>query len=167
LRHEQLKWLLIVALVAVAVVVLAVAAGQMGAFTGREPDDLGVKDGRLKPPSRNPNSVSSQAGLYPDHPQQAYAAIAPLPLRGDAAQSLARVKKILEATPGVRIVRQEPGYLYAQCTTRLMKYVDDLEFWADPAAGVLHVRSASRLGRSDLGVNRARVEAIRTRYNSS
>ena len=68
--------------------------------------------------------------------------------------------------PGVAIVKEEPGYLYAQCTTRLMKYVDDLEFWADPAAGVLQVRSASRVGRSDLGVNRARVEAIRARYST-
>lgn len=159
-----LKWLLILA---IAVPVLAVLAGQLGAFTGSEPGDLGVKDGKLKPPSRNPNSVSSQAALYPDHPQRDYAGIAPLPLRGDAAASMARIKSILEATPRVRIVKQEPGYLYVQCTTRLMRYVDDLELWADPAAGVIHVRSASRLGRSDLGVNRARVEALRASYNGS
>jgi uncharacterized protein (DUF1499 family) len=157
-----LKWL---AILLVALPVLAIVAGQLGALSGREPGDLGVKEGRLKPPSRNPNSVSSQAGLYPDHPQRDYATIAPLPLRGDAAQSLARILAIVQATPGMRVVKQEPGYLYVQSTTRLMKYVDDLEFWADPAAGVVHVRSASRLGRSDLGANRARVEALRTLYD--
>lgn len=156
-----LKWLLVVL---VGVPVLAVIAGQLGAFSGRVPGDLGVKDGKLKPPSRTPNSVTSQAGLYPDHPQRDYATIEPLPLKGDAAQSLARIRTVLAGMPGVVIVKDEPGYLYAQCTTRLMKYVDDLEFWADPAAGVLQVRSASRVGRSDLGVNRARVEAIRAQY---
>lgn len=158
---SALKWLLVVL---VGVPILAVIAGQLGAFSGRAPDDLGVKDGKLKPPARTPNSVSSQAGLYPDHPQRDYAAIAPLPLQGDAARSLAKMRTVLAGMPGVVIVKDEPGYLYAQCTTRLMKYVDDLEFWADPAAGVLQVRSASRVGRSDLGVNRARVEAIRAQY---
>ena len=68
---------------------------------------------------------------------------------------------------GARIVKREPGYLYAQFTTRLMKYVDDAEFWFDPAAGVIQVRSASRLGKSDLGVNRERMESIRRKLGSS
>ena len=160
---SALKWLLVVL---VGVPVAAIIAGQLGAFSSHPPDDLGVKDGKLKPPSRTPNSVTSQAGLYPDHPQREYATIAPLPLQGDAAQSLAKIRAILAGMPGMVIVKEEPGYLYAQCTTRLMKYVDDLEFWADPAAGVLQVRSASRVGRSDLGANRARVEAIRARYSA-
>lgn len=158
-----LKWLLVVF---IGVPVAAIIAGQLGAFSSRPPGDLGVKDGKLKPPSNTPNSVTSQAGLYPDHPQREYATIAPLPLQGDAAQSLAKIRTVLARMPGVVIVKDEPGYLYAQCTTRLMKYVDDLEFWADPAAGVLQVRSASRVGRSDLGANRARVEAIRTQYTA-
>ncbi len=159
-----LKWLLVVL---VGVPVAAIIAGQLGAFSSHPPNDLGVKDGRLKPPSQTPNSVTSQAGLYPDHPQREYATIDPLPLKGDAAQSLARIRTVLAGMPGVVVVKDEPGYLYAQCTTRLMKYVDDLEFWADPAAGVLQVRSASRVGRSDLGANRARVQAIRAQYMAS
>lgn len=156
-----LKWIAVaVALLAVATVV----AAQLGAFAGRAPQTLGVKDGRLKPPSRTPNSVSSQADLYPDHPQREYARIEPFPLRGDAAASIARLRAIVERAPGMAVVTAESGYLYAQCTTRLMRYVDDLEFWADPAAGVVHVRSASRVGRRDFGVNRERVEAIRAQY---
>jgi len=62
---------------------------------------------------------------------------------------------------GAKVVKSEPGYLYAQFTSKLMKYVDDVEFWFDPAANVIHVRSASRVGRGDLGVNRKRIEAVR------
>ncbi len=64
---------------------------------------------------------------------------------------------------GARIVERRPDYLYVQFTSRLMRFVDDAEFWFDPAAGVVQVRSASRVGRGDLGVNRARIEAIRER----
>ena len=63
--------------------------------------------------------------------------------------------------PDVIIVEQRPDYLYAQAQTRWLKFVDDLEFWANPAGGVIEVRSASRLGQEDFGVNRKRVEAIR------
>ena len=69
--------------------------------------------------------------------------------------------------PGAEVVKSEPDYLYAQYTTRLMKYVDDVEFWYDPAKQVVQVRSASRLGSRDFGVNRARVDAIRLRLADS
>ena len=85
--------------------------------------------------------------LYPDHPQLAYASIAPLQLKGDAAATLARIGSIIEGMDGGQIVKREPGYLYAQFTTQIMKYVDDAEFWFDPAAGIIQVRSSSRLGK--------------------
>jgi uncharacterized protein (DUF1499 family) len=68
---------------------------------------------------------------------------------------------------GAEIVKREPGYLYVQFTTRLMKYVDDAEFWFDPDKQVIQVRSASRLGKSDLGVNRERIEFIRQKLDSA
>lgn len=153
-----LKWAVIVVVVLVIAVVLA---GQAGLLKGRPPQDLGVRDGRLKPPSRTENSVTSQAALYPDAPQRAYAQIEPLPLRGDGSATLARLKAIVEATDGAAVVRSTPDYLYAQYTTRLMKFVDDVEFWVDPVAGVVQVRSASRLGQRDFGANRQRIEAVR------
>jgi uncharacterized protein (DUF1499 family) len=158
-----MKWALIVVAL---VVITGLLAGQLGLLKGTPPTDLGVHDGKLKPPSNTPNSVSSQASLYPDHPQRAYADIAPLPLKGDAAATLDRVASIIEAMDGAKIVKREPGYLYAQFTTRLMKYVDDAEFWFDPDTGVIQVRSASRLGKSDLGVNRERIEFIRQKLGS-
>lgn len=154
-----LKWIVIVLLV---LVIAAVLAGQAGLLKGQPPQDLGVRDGRLKPPSRTENSVSSQAALYPDAPQRVYAQIEPLPLRGDGPATIARLKAIVESTDGASVVRSAPDYLYAQYTTRLMKYVDDVEFWFDPVAGVVQVRSASRLGQRDFGANRQRIEALRT-----
>lgn len=146
----------------VSLLILAgLLAGQLGFFKGTPPSDLGVRGGRLKPPSNTRNSVSSQASLYLDHPQRDYADIAPLPPGGAPDAALARIGAIIEAMGGATIVAREPGYLYAQFTSRLMKYVDDVEFWFDPAARVIHVRSASRLGSSDFGVNRKRIEFIR------
>ena len=125
------KWILIVlAVLAVA----ALLAGQLGLLKGKPPADLGVRDGKLKRPSSTNNSVSSQAGLWPDHPQRERARIDPLPLRGDGAATLAAIAGVVKAMPGARVVEQRPDYLYAQFTTRLMKYVDDVEFWVDPAS---------------------------------
>lgn len=145
----------------VVLVLGAIAAGRLGLLQGREPS-LGVRDGRLKPPSRTPNSVSSQAALHPDHPMRSRAEIAPLPAPEGAA-TLARIRAIAESMPGAKVVRSEPDYLYVQYTTKLMRYVDDAEFWFDPSAGVVQVRSASRVGHGDRGVNRARIEHIRSR----
>jgi len=154
-----LKGLLVAALL---LVLLPVLLGQLGLFAGSPPPNLGQRDGKLRPPSRTPNSVSSQADLWPEHPQREYARIAPLAVPGDAAAAMARLRTAIEGLGG-RVVEARDDYLYATFSTRLMKYTDDAEFALDRAAGVIHVRSASRLGRRDFGVNRARVEAIRAR----
>jgi uncharacterized protein (DUF1499 family) len=144
-------------------VVVVLFAARLGAFSGRPPTDLGLRDGRLKPPARTPNSVSSQADLWPDAPQRDYARIAPLPMAGDARASIARIAAVVEDLPGAELVEQRDDYLYARFTTAMLRFVDDVEFWVDPAAGVVQVRSASRVGRKDFGVNRARIEQIRQR----
>ncbi|MBT9462498.1 DUF1499 domain-containing protein [Hydrogenophaga sp.] len=151
--------------IGLAAIVLALVAAQFGLLSGQQPADLGVKDGRLKQPSRTRNSVSSQAVLFPDHPQRAYATIDPLPFKlAGAAASLKALETVLRDMPGVTIVEQRPDYLYAQAQTRWLKFVDDVEFWANPASGVIELRSASRLGREDFSVNRKRIEAIRAAY---
>lgn len=148
-----------------ASIALILLASQFGLLAGRPPADLGVRDGRLKPPSMTRNSVSSQADLHPDHPQHDYAAIAPFPFRqGDAATSRRALLATLQASPGLRVRIAEAGYIHAEAQTPWLKFVDDVEFWFNPAQGVIEVRSASRLGREDFGVNRERVEAIRQRY---
>ena len=120
-----------------------------------------MHDGKLKPPSTTENSVSSQAALYPDHPQRHYADIAPLAVQGNGPATLARIKMIVQSMAGAEVIKSDTDYLYVQFTTRWMKFVDDVEFWFDPVNNVILVRSASRVGRGDLGVNRQRIEAVR------
>ncbi len=158
---RTLRWFAIaIALLAAAVI----GAGRLGWLQGTAPQDLGAQGGRLKPPSLTPNSVSSQAGLYADHPRRVEAQIAPLHYQGDGAAAMARLAQLAQATDGAHIVRRDADYLYATYTTPVMRYVDDVEFLLDPVGGVIHVRSASRLGRRDLGANRARIEALRARF---
>jgi uncharacterized protein (DUF1499 family) len=150
----------IVLLLLVGLPAAFIVAGQLGLFAGRAPPDLGVREGRFKPPSKTPNSVSSQADLFADHPQRDYARIAPLP------GPMSRLRGVVQSMPGARIVEQRDDYLRVEFQTRVLKFTDDAEFWFDPAAGAIQVRSASRLGRGDLGVNRARIESIRRRLTS-
>ena len=114
----------------------------------KRPDNLGVKDGRLAPPKRTPNCVSSQAD-----PADAEHYVAPI--RG----GIEAARKAVESLPRTRIVACEGPYLYAEFRSRLLGYVDDVELFFD--GEVLQVRSASRLGRRDFGVNRERVETLR------
>ncbi len=148
--------------VVAAVAAAVLGAGQLGLLAGTPPTDLGVHGGQLKPPASTPNSVSSQAALHSGHPMQQAAMVAPLPLRGTPAEAITRLRAVVQAMPGAQVVTQRDDYLYVQFSTRWLGFVDDAEFWADPAAQAIQVRSASRLGASDLGVNRARIERIRT-----
>lgn len=157
----------LVVVLIIGLLVMLWVAGQLGLLRGQPPAALGVRDGRLAPPSSTPNSVASQASLYPGHPQQAYASIAPLAYTGDAQAAMRRLATLLEATTGCVLVTREPGYLYAQCSTRWLKFTDDVELLLEDAARVIHVRSSSRLGRKDFGVNRARVEALRARFEQA
>ena len=127
----------------------------MGFFSGKRPTDLGYHNGYFKPASSKPNSVNSQAA--PSH----YAAIMPFVVQGEPAAFFAKVVRVVAAQKGAKVIQQTPAYVYAEFTTPLMGYVDDVEFALDADRGVVHVRSASRLGYSDLGANRKRIEAIR------
>jgi len=131
-------------------------------FSWQRPANLGVREGRLAPCKRTPNCVSSQAERGD---RQHF--IAPLAFQGAAADAIAALQRAIEAAPGARIVRATPDYLYAEFRSRVMRFVDDVEFSLDSAAGVIHVRSAARMGIRDFGVNRARVEALRSALDAA
>ena len=120
-------------------------------FDWRRPDNLGVTNGRLAPCRRTPNCVSSQAD-----PSDREHYIAPIPFRGDA---MAAVRRAVAAMPRAKVISEKENYLYAEFRSKLLGYVDDVEFFYDGAA--IQVRSASRLGRRDFHVNRNRVEQLR------
>lgn len=159
------RWLQFVLLAGAALVLLVIVAGQFGMLAGKSPATLGVHDGRLAPPAPTPNSVSSQADLYPDHPQRTFAQIAPLHFAGDGDAAMIKLAAVIRQMPRARIVSMQPGYLHAEFQSALLHFTDDLELWLDRANGVIQVRSASRLGKSDLGVNRERVETLRSLYS--
>ena len=130
----------------------------MGMFSGTRPDTLGVSAGKLSACKPTPNCVASQADKA-----DAEHYVAPIAFSGDPARAWGTFKRAVLSLPGVSIVREEAAYLYIEQTTRLMGFVDDCEFVLGPA-GLIHVRSASRLGSKDFGVNRARIEAVRARF---
>lgn len=104
---------------------------------------------RLAPAPPTPNCVSSRAPA-----DDRVHTIAPL-----VGTTLAAVRVAMLALPRVELVEEAPGYLHFVQTSLLFRFKDDVEF--EQEGDVVHVRSASRVGRGDLGVNRARVEAVR------
>ncbi|MEL6494506.1 MAG: DUF1499 domain-containing protein [Cyanobacteria bacterium J06623_7] len=122
-------------------------------FSGEKPSNLGVKDGKLAACPGSPNCVNSQSG-------SGKAAIEPLP-----NVSIAEIKQVVTGMERTTVIEETDTYLYAEFKSKLMGFVDDVEFYRDPTANVVHVRSASRLGQSDAGVNRKRVEEIRSKLS--
>lgn len=125
------------------------------ACASERPDNLGVKDGVLMACPSTPNCVSSFAA---DERHR----IAPLPFNGDADEALALLQQVLERRSDATIIDEQPGYLRAELRTTL--FVDDAEFLLDRGQSVIQVRSASRLGYSDLGKNRRRMEDLRGQF---
>jgi uncharacterized protein (DUF1499 family) len=125
-------------------------------FAGKRPENLGVRDGKLASCPNSPNCVSSQS-LDDLHK------IAPLTYNSPPEKALADLKSVIQSLPKTKIISESSDYLYAEFTSALMGFVDDVEFYFDPSGNIIHVRSASRLGQSDLGVNRKRIEAIRAK----
>ena len=132
----------------------------MRLLPGKRPADLGVNNGRLKSAPQSPNAVSSQAADVQHR-------IAPLTYQTAAAQAKAALVKIIEGTPRTKIITQSADYLYAEYESAFFGFVDDVELYLEPGTKLVQVRSASRVGRSDFGVNRARIEDIRRRLVES
>ncbi|NUN66242.1 DUF1499 domain-containing protein [Pseudanabaena biceps] len=127
-------------------------------FSGTRPTNLGVTpDGKLLSCPDSPNCVSSQD-------RDAEHQIAPLAFTGDPAQALENLKAVVTSMPRAKIISAEGNYIYAEFTSAFMGYVDDVEFYLNADKGIIEVRSASRLGKSDLGVNRDRIESIRSKF---
>lgn len=129
-------------------------------LAGDRPTNLGVKEGRLTSCPDSPNCVVSQGDEDAEH------SIAPLAYSGDPAEAMTKLTAVVKAMPRTTIIESTDSYLYAEFASKLMGFVDDVEFYLDPTASVIQVRSASRLGKSDLGANRKRVEAIRQELQS-
>ena len=123
-------------------------------FAGTQPENIGLTNGQLLSCPSTPNCVSSQS-------EDAEHSIQPLSYKRDGEDAISTLKDIINQEERTQIISERDGYLYAQFTSHWMGFVDDVEFFVNEDKGVIDVRSASRLGESDLGVNRERINTIR------
>ncbi len=122
-------------------------------ITAKMPE-LGLVDGRLRSCPDSPNCVNSEQGTDVSHQ------VDPLPFDGAPDQAWLKLKQAIDAQGG-KITDEQPGYLRAEFMSRIFRFVDDMEFRQQAGEDLIQVRSASRVGHSDLGVNRKRVQALR------
>lgn len=138
-------------------IVLLFILTRLGVFSGRRPEGLGVKAGRLAPCPDSPNCVSTQA-VDAEH------WIDPIPYAISSPEAKERLLRVIRAMLHARVIVNEPSYLYVEFRTFLMQFADDVEFYLDEDERVIHFRSASRLGYSDMGLNRRRMDRIRDAF---
>lgn len=125
--------------------------------SNKAPGNIGVKDGHLSPCPETPNCVSSEA-IDNDHK------VDPIKAHGTPEIVMVDLTNVIESMFGGKVVRLEGNYLHAEFTSRIFRFVDDLECLYDEKNGLIQVRSASRIGYSDLNANRKRIEELRKRY---
>jgi len=131
--------------------------------SGTRPDNLGVREnGKLQDCPPTPNCVTSFCDIQD---QEHY--IPPLSFSDQPEVAWKRLESVVRSQERVEILQKSDFYLYAEFTSRILRFVDDVEFLMEPKSKLIHVRSASRLGRSDLGVNRKRIEKIRSAFSQS
>ncbi len=150
---RRIAFLLMVLTVLAPVLLLAV----LSALTP-PPKNLGVTNGQLADCPDSPNCVLSQS-TDPRH------TISPIKYEGDPHEALRKLRELLVTMPGIQLVTTKETYLHAVATSPLFRFRDDVEFVVDPDASVIHCRSASRVGYSDIEANRQRLEAIRHAYS--
>lgn len=124
------------------------------------PSNLGVKEGRLSPLPDSPNAVSSQTN-------QVGKRVEPFPFSGGLEQTKALVKQAAADFGGAQILAEKPDYLHLVFTVPFIPFKDDVEFFFSEQERVVHYRSASRVGYSDLGVNQKRYERLRSLYEQA
>jgi len=121
---------------------------------GKRPTHLGVESSRLAPCPSSPNCVSSDAA-------DSAHSIAAFTLTIPSGDAWPAVRQSVASLARTKIIAETSDYLHAECTSAVFGFIDDLELHLRSAEGVVAVRSAARLGYSDLGVNRRRIEDLR------
>lgn len=115
---------------------------------------IGIENNHLAPCPSSPNCVVSQDGDE-EH------SIEPIAYRGDRTTAKETLLKVLSVVPRTEVIEDTGNYIHTESTSRIFKFVDDAEFYFPEGENIIQVRSASRVGESDLGVNRRRIEQIR------
>ena len=153
----MLKTLVWLAVAVIGVFVIYFAA--LSVLSHRERQSAGLLDGKLRPCPDTPNCVSSEA------PRNSVSLIKPIGFAGDSGAAWNAFTRTVTESGG-NIKQLTANYLWAIFETPLFRFVDDVEARLDAQAGIIHIRSASRVGRSDFGANRQRIETIRHRFSA-
>lgn len=132
----------------------------MTGCAGRGPSASGVHHGRLAPCPSSPNCVSTQTEDPKKHME-------PLTYAGPMEAARERLLRVVRSMPGSRVVEETDTYIHVEFRSRIFRFVDDVEFYLDDEAKCIHFRSASRVGYSDLGVNRKRMERVREAFEGA
>lgn len=127
------------------------------ACTGTRPTNIGVVEGHLTTCPESPNCVSSR-NTDDQHK------IEPFPVKGSPEASLDLIRSLVKDWERTEVVSDKGSYLHIEFTSKLMRFVDDVEFFASESGQEIEVRSASRIGRKDFDVNRERIEGLRQKY---
>jgi len=155
-RNVLISFLILIGLILVAFIALGITSH----YTT---PDLGMDHGKLKACPSSPNCVCSESYAESD----ASHLIPPVKLNGSNIEALWKLLRQAVIDQGGQIIREDDTYLHAEFTSSIFRFVDDLELRMDRKNGLIHLRSASRVGRSDLGANRKRVEAIWHRFGAT
>jgi len=116
-----------------------------------------ISNMKLKQCPDSPNCVSSQSNS--DSHQ-----ISPLPYKSSAEEALQQIKKTILAFPRTKLIEEKDQYLHVEFKSLIFRFIDDVEIIVDDSEKVIHLRSASRVGHSDLGANRRRIEEIKNHF---
>ena len=144
----------------VIVGVIAILGLYLMSMSASMPNNIGVSDGKLSPLPDSPNAVSTQA-------DDSERRMKPLEIDGANNENMDRLVEIIKNWPRTKIVQQTDNYLHVEFASLIFRFVDDVEFYLDQSAGQIHFRSASRVGHSDMGVNRRRMAAIAEKWDSN
>lgn len=130
---------------------------QQGTSSADMTDKLGVTNGKFAAIPETPNAVSSQTDIESKY-------VSPLPMTGSVQQTKNKILQCLREMKNNTVMTQKDNYIHAVFITPIMQYHDDVEFYIDTATQNVQFRSASRVGKSDLGANRARYDIFKKLY---
>ena len=145
-------------LIAALVVLSPVIALAVLSALATKPKNLGANNDRLAPCPNSPNCVSTQ-NADSQHTIEA------IVFDGSPEDAMRKLKAVLAVIPRMKIITETESYIHAEATSLIFRFMDDVEFVVDRQANLIHFRSASRVGNSDMGANRKRMEEIRNAFN--
>ena len=134
---------------------LALILFMVGGCSGKRPDEIGIDPSGLRGCPKSPNCVSSEA-------KDKQHAIESFCLKGDPNVSWPLIQDEIVSMSRWVIVTATHNYIHVECKSRIFRFIDDLELYFNSSNGIISIRSASRVGYSDFGANRRRVEFLRS-----